>query len=95
MVPLSTLAWKVINDLPRLGPYVFCIDGRRPIVNFHRIKDKLDAKLKFREPFVLHDLRQVVRERSAEIGHPSGGDRGGARTQQRQPRGHRRALPAA
>ena len=87
-VPLSTLAWKVIDDLPPLGPYVFNIDGRRPIVNFQRRKEKPDAKLKFSEPFVLHDLRRScasglqrlgirVEVIEAALGHSSGSSRAG------------------
>ena len=69
-VPLSTLAWKVIDDLPRLGPFVFSIDGCRPVKNFIRIKDKLDAKLKFSEPFVLARSKTVVRQRFAATRRP-------------------------
>ena len=57
-VPLPTLAWNVIAALPRLGPFVFSVGGSRPVRNFIRVKDRLDAKLKFARTFVLHDLRR-------------------------------------
>ena len=84
---MSTLAWKVIDALPRRGPFVFSIDGSRPVKNFIRVKNRLDAKLGFAESFVLHDTRRScasglqqlgVRLEVIEkcLGHSSGSCRG-------------------
>jgi integrase len=61
-VPLSTLAWTVINAAPRIkgSDHVFSTNGKGPIANFHHVKDRLDAKLNFAEPWVVHDLRRTV-----------------------------------
>jgi integrase len=60
-VALSPLAWQVITSVPRISEtFVFSTSGDGPIRNFHRVKDHLDGKLKFEQPFVLHDIRRSV-----------------------------------
>jgi integrase len=75
---------------------VFSIDGSRPVRNFIRVKDRLDAKLKLAEPFVLHDLRRSCASGMQRLGvraevveaclnHRSGVYRGVSGVYQRDP----------
>jgi integrase len=95
-VPLCTLAWEIINAVPRIAgcDFVFSTTGEGPIANFHHIKDRLDAKLNFAEPWVIHDLRRScasglqrlgvrVEVIEAALGHLSGSFRGIVGTYQR------------
>jgi integrase len=88
-VPLSTLAWKIIDAAPRIkgSDHVFSTSGQGPIANFHHVKDRLDAKLNFAEPWVIHDLRRTVASglqrlkvrlevTESVLGHRSGSFRG-------------------
>jgi integrase len=46
-VPLSAMACKVIDAVPKLGgDYVFTIDGREPLANWNRRKKALDERMK-------------------------------------------------
>jgi len=88
VVPLSTAAWEIIAALPRISDtYVFSVSGDGPLVNFTRIKERLDAKLGFSRPWVIHDLRRScasglqrlgvrVEVIEATLGHRSGVFRG-------------------
>jgi integrase len=68
-VPLSDMAVALLQDLPRYqwGDYLFSASfGQSPIQNYSKVKRELDkamaADLGRRiEPWVLHDLRRVVR----------------------------------
>lgn len=94
-VPLSPLAWNIIKAVPRVGDtYVFSTTGKGPIANFHHIKDRLDAKLKFAEHWQFHDIRRSVASSlqrlkvrleviEAALGHLSGSFRGIVGTYQR------------
>ena len=95
-VPLSSSAWGIINAVPRIAgcDFVFSTTGEGPIANFHHIKDRLDAKLNFAEPWVIHDLRRScasglqrlgvrVEVIEAALGHLSGSFRGIVGTYQR------------
>ena len=59
-VPLSPLAWAILNGVPRMAgcDFVFSTSGKGPITNFHQGKARLDAKLNFDPPWVIHDLRR-------------------------------------
>ena len=95
-IPLSPLAWGIINAVPRIAgcDFVFSITGKGPIANFRHIKDRLDAKLNFAEPWVIHDLRRScasglqrlgvrIEVIEATLGHLSGSFRGIVGTYQR------------
>ncbi len=88
VVPLSTAAWEIIAALPRISDtHVFSTSGNGPVVNFCRIKERLDAKLKFEKHWQFHDLRRScasglqrlgvrVEVIEATLGHRSGVFRG-------------------
>jgi integrase len=59
VIPLSTTAWQILVALPRISDiHVFSTSGNGPIVNFCRIKERLDAKLNFEKHWQFHDLRR-------------------------------------
>jgi integrase len=83
MLPEQLMA--ILEALPRIGDYVF---GESPLGHFDRIKRELDAVMKPREPWVVHDLRRTcatglqslgVRREVTEavLNHHSGGGRSG------------------
>jgi integrase len=88
VVPLSTAAWEIIAALPRTSDtHVFSVSGDGPLVNFTRFKERLDAKIGFARPWVIHDLRRScasglqrlgvrVEVIEATLGHRSGVFRG-------------------
>jgi integrase len=88
VVPLSTTASAILAALPRISnTHVFSVSGDGPIVNFTRIKERLDAKLKFEKHWQPHDLRRScasglqrlgvrVEVIEATLGHRSGVFRG-------------------
>jgi integrase len=56
--PLGPTAWEIIANQPRVSEYVF----GRPCNGFiESSKKKLDATLRFNEPWRTHDLRRTVR----------------------------------
>jgi len=61
IIPLSTLAAGVVENLPRVGDseFVFTVDGKKPISGWTRAKAKLD-KLAAIEPWRTHDLRRTT-----------------------------------
>jgi integrase len=59
VVPLSRQAQELIEQQPRIGDYVFT-SGSKPVANFTRIKEEIDAIMKPDAPFVVHDLRRTV-----------------------------------
>jgi integrase len=65
-IPLSEAAAEIISSMPRRGPYVFTIDGRRPMT-VHQIKARL-ARESGIENWRLHDLRRTLRSGLAELG---------------------------
>jgi integrase len=95
VVPLSGAAWEIIAALPRISDtHVFSVSGDGPLVNFTRIKERVDAKLCFAQPWVIHDLRRTcasglqrlgvrVEVIEATLGHRSGLFRGIVSTYQR------------
>ena len=52
--------------MPRNGPYVFTIEGKRPMT-VHQIKARLDRETGI-EDWRLHDLRRTLRSGLAELG---------------------------
>jgi integrase len=88
VVPLSTSAWEIIAALPRISDtHVFSTSGDGPVVNFCRIKERLDSQLKFEKHWQFHDLRRScasglqrlgvrVEVIEAVLGHRSGVFRG-------------------
>jgi integrase len=56
VLPLSPAARAILDDLPNLGPYFFTSNGRNPICNFAKFKNKLDTKM-------LAALRKMAEER--------------------------------
>jgi integrase len=57
MLPLSPLAWDIIERQPHISDYVF----GRARSGFHQVKQKLDAAMQTAEPWVTHDLRRTAR----------------------------------
>jgi integrase len=75
IVPLSDETLALIAALPRYRycPFLFTADERNAVRNMHTPKAKIDAgmaKVLGRKltPWVVHDLRRVVRSRLAEMG---------------------------
>jgi integrase len=67
-VPLSRQARALIPS-DRAGAYVFSTDGGKTFVQgFGKLKYRLDARLKFAEPWRFHDIRRTVVTGMAEIG---------------------------
>jgi integrase len=65
-IPLSEAAVEVISSIPRRGPYVFTVYGKRPMT-VHQIKARLDREIGI-EDWRLHDLRRTLRSGLAELG---------------------------
>lgn len=75
IIPLSDQAVELLTSLPRKrGRYVFCAVGQnKPVKNFHSPKAKIDAEMqkvlrRKPDPWVVHDLRRVVRSWLAQSG---------------------------
>ena len=65
-IPLSTPVIETLRMLPRIGPMVFALDGRRPMALHHLIvRVRSDAGL---TDVRLHDLRRTLRTGLAELG---------------------------
>jgi integrase len=65
-IPLSEDVVEIISSIPRCGPYVFTIDGKRPMA-VHQIKARLDRETGIVD-WRLHDLRRTLRSGLAELG---------------------------
>jgi hypothetical protein len=69
LIPLSTLARRVLGRCPDTGRFYFSTTGQRPISGFTRLKQALDAEIdKLRAPeqmplphWTFHDVRRGVR----------------------------------
>ena len=65
-IPLSDTVVEILQTLPRIGPLVFTLDGKRPMSVHHLIKRvRSDAALL---DMRLHDLRRTLRTGLAELG---------------------------
>jgi integrase len=62
IIPLSDQALAVIEQQSRIDgcPFVFTIDGSKPVSNFSHVKKEIDAHMKPEAPWRLHDLRRTV-----------------------------------
>jgi integrase len=77
LVPLSGMAMQLLEELPRFrdGDCLFSHDaGRHPVNSFSKAKERLDIamtdELGRLEPWVVHDLRRVVRTGLASLKVP-------------------------
>jgi integrase len=71
VVPLSALARSIIAAQPRRAdcPFVFTIDGKKPIAGFSGFKRRLDALMPTGvAAFRIHDLRRTAATHMAEMG---------------------------
>ncbi len=68
-VPLSDMAIEIINNVPKMGEYIFTGSGNRPFDNFSRNKKMLDtqinkerkkSKLSKINGWTIHDLRRTT-----------------------------------
>jgi integrase len=60
LIPLSKAAQQIIAGQPVRGPYVFGVDGSRPLGGFNDRKKNLDARSGV-SGYGLHDLRRSAR----------------------------------
>jgi integrase len=67
--PLSQAALDVLASLPRLGHYVFTLDGRHAFSAFSRSKKSFDAQCGV-SGWVVHDLRRTSRSLMSRAGVP-------------------------
>jgi integrase len=68
-VPLSDRAIDVLNAIPeRVGRDCVFGEGQGGFSGWSRAKKSLDAKLKLKEEWTLHDLRRTVATRMADLG---------------------------
>jgi len=64
---LPPAALAIIQEQPRLGPFVFG-RGEAPFSGFSKAKRELDDKLPVMPPWVLHDLRRSARSLMSRAG---------------------------
>jgi integrase len=67
-VPLSRQVLEIIEAMPQIGDPVFTTDGDKPITNFALAKAAVDAIMKPKKPFRLHDLRRTCVTNLARLG---------------------------
>jgi integrase len=60
VIPLSAAAKVIVRSMPRMGEYVFTLNGRRPVNNFDQDKGRLDEASGVTN-WRLHDLRRTAR----------------------------------
>jgi integrase len=65
-LPLSTPAAETLRALPRIGPMVFTLDGKRPMA-VHQLIERVRGEAKLID-VRLHDLRRTLRTGLAELG---------------------------
>jgi integrase len=86
VLPLSKAAQSVLAEVPALGPFVFSVNGRKPIAAPARVKTRLD-KASGVTGWRIHDLRRTARSLMPRagvdadiaercLGHVIGGVRG-------------------
>ena len=66
-VPLSGRALEILKTLPVRGPFVFTIDGKRPLAGMSGLKERIDRASGL-AGWRLHDLRRTLRSGIAEMG---------------------------
>lgn len=71
-VPLSPAAVEILTALPRLGVHVFTTDGRTHMMNYAKLKGRLDAFIVATggavEAWRLHDLRRSAATHMVRLG---------------------------
>jgi integrase len=71
-VPLSSEAIAVLTALPRIGDYVFTLNGKSPISAFSKVKTGLDKAIRGAgvklKPWRIHDLRRSLVTGLHELG---------------------------
>jgi integrase len=88
LIPLSPMAAKILDQLPRIGNsgFVFTTDGKHPISGFSKFKREFDKACGVKD-WTLHDLRRTARSLMSRagvssdhaercLGHVIGGVRG-------------------
>jgi integrase len=71
VIPLSTQAREVIEQLPRIvgSPFVFTFGGAAPVNGWAKVKARLDAASKVSN-WVIHDLRRTTATGLQKLGTP-------------------------
>src|SRR5262249_4039008 len=59
VIPLSTAARTVLDEVPPGKDFVFSTNGTKPLADWSRAKARLDDLIKV-APWVIHDLRRTV-----------------------------------
>jgi integrase len=67
-VPLPDEAAAIVRAMPRLGPYVFTTDGKKPFAGWRTAADRLRAAAGLAAPWVIHDLRRSAATHMGEAG---------------------------
>jgi integrase len=70
-VPLSRQAMAIIESMPEIVgvvDHMFSGMRGRMVADFSRIKDHLDARARFKDPWTFHDLRRSAASGMAKIG---------------------------
>jgi len=67
-VPLSPLARELVESADTDGEFVFSNDGKSPAYLGSKIKAALDAHMKLKEPWRLHDLRRTACTMMGDLG---------------------------
>ena len=73
LVPLPLPVQKLLQSLPRFGPYVFTTDGTTHVSGYAKQKSKLDAFIAADsdepfKPWTLHDLRRTAATHMVRLG---------------------------
>ena len=66
-VPLTAPVVGLLEKLPRRGPFVFSLDGERPMAGMSDLKARIDRASGL-EGWRFHDLRRTLRSGIAELG---------------------------
>lgn len=74
-VPLSAEAKAIVDDLPRVGRYLFTTTGKTPVSGFTRAKERVDKLMSEATedpipPFTIHDLRRTAATGMAGLRFP-------------------------
>ena len=70
-VPLSRQVMAILESMPKIVgvvDHVFSGVRGRMVADFSRIKDHLDARVRFKDPWTFHDLRRSAASGMAKIG---------------------------
>jgi integrase len=67
--PLSAAAMAVLNGIPRMGEFVFTLDGKKPIAGVSKWTDQAREAIGAKD-WTLHDLRRSARSLMSRAGVP-------------------------